>query len=460
MIKNMLLNRWPMSFNQKITFMTSFLLLLIIILPGGCQTKTPVSEIQLSIHNLTLNAEDHVIEVGGTSTTINAILLDQNDDSLGDGYGVRFTITQAPSMSGEGRPSFDYIATEDSALFEIDIITDCAGTASIELYSGTAPGPVRIRAVALDNTDVFAEAHLVTVAIGGPAILSLGADDPIIEVGGETTTISAVLFDQNEDPLGNGFGVRFTITQAPSMTGEERPSFEYQSTEDSAMFEIDIITDSTGTASTELYSGTAPGPVRIRAVSLDNTGVFAEEHLVTIAIGGPSGILLGADESEIEVGGQNTIIHTTVIGEFGNNMGEGYGVRLEITDYPGIYGADPPSFEYPASEDSISLIYEGITDIDGRVEVELFSGFVLGWVLIRAVLIENENISVEEPLVLIKPGPPVYMSISRSPAAESPGDSLYMRLGFGVWDQYTNPAGFGDTIFIDIEPDSIVYWED
>lgn len=289
-----------------------------------------------------------------------------------------------------------------------------------------------------------------------PYSMTLYAEDSIIEVGGETTTISAILFDQNDDPLGEGYGVRFSITMAPSMMGAERPSFEYQSTVDSAMFEIDIITDNTGTASIELYSGTAPGPIRIRAVALDNTGVFTEEHLVTVAIGGPASLALSADDPAIEVGNENTVVYATVMEEFGNDAGEGYGVRLEITEYPGTHGADPPSFEYPASEDSISHIYEGITDIDGRVEVVLFSGYVFGWVKIRAALIENENISVEEQLVTIEPGSPAFIDISFGAVGRSVGDSLYIPLGVGIWDQYSNPAGFGDTVYIDIEPDSIV----
>ncbi|MEE9553793.1 MAG: hypothetical protein V3W18_05795 [candidate division Zixibacteria bacterium] len=426
---------------------------------SGCTTKSPEIELPMAPVSMTLSAEDSIIEAGGGNTTISAILFDQHDDPLGDGYSIRFTITQAPSMIGEERPSFEYQSTEDSALFEIDIITDNNGMSSIELYSGTAPGPVRIKAVALDNTSVFAEEHLVTVVIGGPASLILGAEDSIIEAGGENTTISAILFDHNDDPLGDGFDVRFTITQPPSMIGEERPSFEHQSTEDSALFETDVVTDSNSIASVELYSGTAPGPIRIRAVSLDDTDVFTEEHLVTVAIGGPASLVLGAVDSAIEVGRENTTVHVTIFGEFNDNMGEGYGVRLEITEYPGTHGADPPSFDYPASEDSISHIYEGITDVDGRIEVELFSGYVPGWVKIRATIIEYENISVEESLVMIEPGPPAFVSISLGAVAESAGDSLYIPLGVGIWDRYANPAGFGIPVYIEIEPDSIVDFE-
>jgi hypothetical protein len=292
-----------------------------------------------------------------------------------------------------------------------------------------------------------------------PSSIVLSADDAIIEVGGVATTINAILFDENDEPLSDGYAVRFTIAGAPSMSGVERPSFEYVSTEDSALLLIDIHTDSTGKASVELYSGTAPGPVRIRAASLDNADVFAEEHLVTIAIGGPANVILGAEEAAIEVGGENTIVFAIVGDEFGNNIGGGYGVRLEITDAPGVYGADRPSFEYPPSEDSVLHIYEGITDADGRIETALFSGYVLGWVKIRATVIENENIWVEELLVMIEPGPPASIQIAFGGPMESVGDSLYITIGVGIRDQYSNPAGFGDTVYIEIEPDSIVTYE-
>ncbi len=292
-----------------------------------------------------------------------------------------------------------------------------------------------------------------------PSSIALSADDAIIEVGGVATTINAILFDENDEPLSDGYAVRFTIAGAPSMNGAERPSFEYVSTEDSALLLIDIHTDSTGKASVELYSGTAPGPVRIRAASLDNADVFAEEHLVTIAIGGPANVVLGAEEAAIEVGGENTIVFAVVGDEFGNNIGEGYGVRLEITDAPGVYGADRPSFEYPPSEDSVSHIYEGITDADGRIEIALFSGYVPGWVKIRATVIENENIRAEELLVMIEPGPPAFIQTSFGGPIESSGDSIYITLGVGIWDQYANPAGFGTPVYLEIDPDSIIAFE-
>jgi hypothetical protein len=292
-----------------------------------------------------------------------------------------------------------------------------------------------------------------------PAGIVISADYATIEVGGAGTTIRAALFDENEEPLGEGHGVSFTITGAPSMAGEESPSFEHESSEDSVSHEVDRVTDRSGTASAELYSGTAPGPVTIKAVSLEDIGVFAEEHLVTIAVGGPAGIVLGAEESQIEAGGQSTTIHATVVDEFINNLGEGYGVRLEITEAPGHYGAERPSFEYPPSDDSISQVYEGITDADGRVEVELFSGYVFGWVRIRATLMDYENIPARELLILIEPGPPVFIDVSFGGPVQSSGDSLCMTLGVGLWDRYANPAGFGIPIYLEIEPDSIVAFE-
>jgi len=289
--------------------------------------------------------------------------------------------------------------------------------------------------------------------------LSLFAEDQVIEVGGMSTVIHAILLDQNDDPFSEASAVRFTITLAPSINGEESPSFEYVATEDSALLTTDEFSGTNGIASVPLFSGTVPGPVKIRAVSLDNTDVFAEEYLVTIAIGGPALLVLGADEPEIEVGGQSTIVHATVLDEFGNSAGEGFGVRLVVTDHPGTFGAELPSFGYPASEDSISNIYEGVTDVDGRVDVELFSGTVFGWVKIKATLIDNENISVEERLIMIEPGPPAFVLIALGGPPESEGDSLHITLAIGIWDRYSNPAGFGIPVYLEIEPDSIVAFE-
>lgn len=292
-----------------------------------------------------------------------------------------------------------------------------------------------------------------------PTDIILYAEAWIIEAGGAATTVCAILQDSNGDPMGADYGVRFEITAAPSMSGPESPSFEYEPGEDSVLHMMEAETDTSGKATVELFPGSKPGSVQIKATSLDNEDVHIERQLVTIIVGPLATIVLLADEPTIEVGAQSTGISAQVVDEIGNNLGEGYGVRLEITDAPGDYGPERPSFEYPPSEDSISHIYEGITDVAGRVEVAMFSGYRPGVVTIRATAIQNENISIEELLVMIEPGPPASIQIAFGGPMESVGDSLYITLGVGIRDQYSNPAGFGDTVYIEIEPDSIVTYE-
>ncbi len=292
-----------------------------------------------------------------------------------------------------------------------------------------------------------------------PTDIILYAEAWIIEAGGIATTVCAILKDGNGDPMGTGYGVRFEITAAPSMTGAESPSFEYEPGEDSVLHLIEAETDTSGKAAVELFPGSKPGSVQIKATSLDNEYIHIEKPLVTIIVGPLATIVLMADEPTIEVGAQSTGISAQVVDEIGNNLGEGYGVRVEITDAPGDYGPERPSFEYPPSEDSISHIYEGITDVAGRIEVAIFSGYVPGVVTIRATVIENDNISVEELLVMIEPGPPAFLGISGGGPVQSVGDSLYITFGVGIWDRYANPAGFGIPVYLEIEPDSIVAFE-
>lgn len=93
--------------------------------------------------------------------------------------------------------------------------TDAVGEVSISVYSGTIPGPVRVRATLVSNTAVFAETQNLTVSSGPPSqrFMSLSASVFNIEGAtrdGSSSKLTVRLADRQGNPVENGTVVNFT----------------------------------------------------------------------------------------------------------------------------------------------------------------------------------------------------------------------------------------------------------
>lgn len=285
-----------------------------------------------------------------------------------------------------------------------------------------------------------------------PTSILLQASYPQILPGGNATIITATLFDQVGDPVNGGYSIMLTITDAPSMEGEAAPSFSFIANPDSALFELKLEINSQGQANAVLYSGTAAGPVTIKAALVEDTSIFVEEDLVLITVSDLASVLLSAEPPEISVGYNSTMVYASVFDTYGNRLGAGFAIRFEIVGGP-LWRA---SFLYPPSDDSVLTIYEDVTDNDGRAEVEMFSGIRSGQVQIRATALLDTTIYTEEPLVRILAGPIAWIDMNPSDQGiYSDGDSIFMHLYGACWDQYTNPANDTTAIIeLEVEPDT------
>ena len=280
-----------------------------------------------------------------------------------------------------------------------------------------------------------------------PASITLEASHPQVLPGADATNITATLYDEAGEPVNGGYHIRLAITDAPSMEGEAAPSFYYPSTPDSALFELDVEINSQGQASAVLYSGTAAGPVTIKATLVENTSIFVEEELVLITVGNLASIDLAAEPPEISVGYDSTTVSATVLDMYGNLVGAGFAIRF------GLIGGMPDraSFVYPPSEDSVLTSYEAITGENGQASVMLYSGTRSGQALIRAIALLDSTIAAEQLPVRIHAGPIAWINIYPSmEGTYSEGDSIYVNLFGAVWDQYINPAN-DTTAIIDLE---------
>jgi len=98
---------------------------------------------------------------------------------------------------------------------EVTGTTDAAGDVTVSVFSGSIPGPVRVRASLVSNPNVFAETQNLTVASGPPSqrFMSLSVSTTNIEGfnrDGTATTLTVRLADRQGNPVEDGTVVNFT----------------------------------------------------------------------------------------------------------------------------------------------------------------------------------------------------------------------------------------------------------
>lgn len=96
----------------------------------------------------------------------------------------------------------------------VTLTTDSSGIASITVFSGSIPGPVKVRATLASNAQVFAETQNLTVASGPPSqrFMSLSAEAYNLEGAsrdGTTTNLTVRIADRQGNSVEDGTVVNF-----------------------------------------------------------------------------------------------------------------------------------------------------------------------------------------------------------------------------------------------------------
>lgn len=97
----------------------------------------------------------------------------------------------------------------------VSTTTNSQGLATVSVFSGSIPGPVKVRATLESDASVFAETNNLTVASGPPSqrFISVSVGTYNIEgmdFDGKPTTITARLADRQGNPVEDGTVVNFT----------------------------------------------------------------------------------------------------------------------------------------------------------------------------------------------------------------------------------------------------------
>jgi hypothetical protein len=120
--------------------------------------------------------------------------------------GVRFSLLANPLGVGLG-------STGSTA--DVNATTDSNGEATVSVFSGTVPGPVKVRATLTADSNVFAETQNLSVSSGPPSqkFMSLSVETFNIEgwaVDGTATKLTVRLADRQGNPVEDGTVVNFT----------------------------------------------------------------------------------------------------------------------------------------------------------------------------------------------------------------------------------------------------------
>jgi hypothetical protein len=120
--------------------------------------------------------------------------------------GVRFSILTNPGGVG---------LNSSGSTGDVTVTTNSLGEASVTVFSGTIPGPVKVRASLVSDSSVFAESQNLTVSSGPPSqrFMSLSLSTFNIEGwdrDGAPTTLTVRLADRQGNPVENGTVVNFT----------------------------------------------------------------------------------------------------------------------------------------------------------------------------------------------------------------------------------------------------------
>ena len=121
------------------------------------------------------------------------------------GQNVTFSIVTNPGGVGLGT---------SGSTTPVTASTDAAGEATVAVYSGTIPGPVKVRAALTSNAAVFAESQNLTVASGPPSqrFMSLSVGTFNIEGqnrDGTSTPLTVRLADRQGNAVADGTVVNF-----------------------------------------------------------------------------------------------------------------------------------------------------------------------------------------------------------------------------------------------------------
>ncbi|HWR84196.1 MAG TPA: hypothetical protein VN285_12920 [Candidatus Deferrimicrobium sp.] len=253
---------------------------------------------------VTIAITDDLGQPAADSTLIKLTVGEKFVDKDGNGYwsqGIDSLVFDA-NANGE----WDAIGLIPSTVFT----TGGFGEAVVNYISGSDAQTVYIKATVDDNgIQASAEAPLQlspNAAINSIYLTSDSINLTVKQTGGvESSLLHATGYDANGNPVPGGISITFIITDGPG-GGEHLGTVGYGP--------YQAVTNSQGTATAPIHSGTASGTIRIRAFS---DTVLSNAAQVMVSAGPPAQIVIGSEFCNVA---------------YWDNVGEYVGITAVVSD--------------------------------------------------------------------------------------------------------------------------------
>ncbi|MCJ8146059.1 Ig-like domain-containing protein [Acinetobacter sp. A3.8] len=193
----------------------------------GAQTITATTSDGTDTKNVSVNIAA-ITANALVYTTADAVnLVTKNSGSAASGQ-IEFTVYANGNEASNQKVSIEIVKgpsdlslDSDSQLKTLELTSDTNGRVTVDLYPGTLPGPVEVKASLVANTNVTVLSKNVAVATGrayqSGLSLSMSKNALQNDVDGDTATVVARLADRVGNPVPNGTVVSF-VTEGGSIT--------------------------------------------------------------------------------------------------------------------------------------------------------------------------------------------------------------------------------------------------
>jgi len=256
---------------------------------GGISNTVSVAIVPGAVDDIVLSATPSNLSADGASTsTIQATVLDANDNAVADGETITFSIT-----AGTGTLSSSTATTIN-------------GVAAVTYTASDTAGTETVTAKATNNTSETVDITLVASAVGSVDIAA--GSDNIVAGSATPTSISVTVRDASGNFVADGTVV--TLTTTAGTLGNAAP------------------TTTNGVASTTLTSPALVGIAAVRAT----VGGISDTVSVTIVPGSVDDIVLSATPANLAADGASTsTIQATVLDANDNAVADGEIITFSIT---------------------------------------------------------------------------------------------------------------------------------
>lgn len=353
---------------------------------------------------ITLTATVESLPADGASTSaLQAVVTDAENNPVADGTTVTFEITSGPLDPGSLSP-------ESAAT--------TGGRALTTYTAGTSDGSVQIRASA--EVDGETVASTVTLTLQG-VVISLSADPPAVQAGGDQTDITAEVSYSGGNPVPQGTIVAFDTTLG-ILSAAHAP------------------TNQAGVATVTLTSSSLPGTATVTATALaasetldvDFTELPPTVRTIELStLESPEVGVLGAWQS------QTSELGFLARDMFGNPVGAGYSIEFDI-----LSGPDQGEQMFPVVAQ---------TDSSGVASSVFTAGIQSGTVRIVARFRDNPTVVSNAVVITIHGGLPDGLNFGAWPEILNMAGLRYFNLEDPVTacasDAYLNPVPDGTALY-------------